>query len=727
MKPLCIALICIGSTAGCGAKPSSAPTEMVGLPDIEPTLGQIVIEINDFSRLSEISGYVVGKREIYKGTVIAGKFVFPRLPVGIHDVIITASAGPLSLAAAGEQQRVGVRLNRLEANIGQRTEPPAITLMPLRRVTGRVRLTAQSNSEGVSVSIPGTDYATTSDSSGNFEFTGVPFGQHDFIFEKSGHRMGRAQAVDLASDSLEIQLPAFELVPDTGDEETLTLNSGVQVSSSRTTQGVIAGSDEAVLMKISENENFEGASWKPLRTTFTYTFETDGAKTLYVKVADANGLESSPLKASVLVASQEPTAELRLVTPDCRAPTFSLNISARIGSAPTQMQVSTSGSLSSSAWEAFSSEKILSKSALTGPIIVKLRDAAERESQSSLTTFSCENSLSQARFDAAGITLGSKAIFAGGVYTQLTNGAGETIISSSNVVDIYESLGHTWSTAELTEARSMLAATTLDSKAFFAGGTIGSGYSSVVDIYDGLTGSWTSANLSLPRYRLAAAAVGTKVLFAGGYNGAYSDVVDIFDVASNTWSTAALSQARGYLVAATAGGKAFFAGGYSIAGASNVVDIYDSATNTWSAAVLSQARGELAAASVGTKALFAGGLAGPSGSVVTSAVVDIYDSSSNTWSVSSLSEARYGLKGISVGEKALFVGGGGSGSNVIDIFSSGSNAWMSLTLPVNTGFLWTAAAVGNRAIFHAGDFLEILDTETNTWSRTTTFDLYQNP
>ena len=45
-------------------------------------------------------------------------------------------------------------------------------------------------------------------------------------------------------------------------------------------------------------------------------------------------------------------------------------------------------------------------------------------------------------------------------------------------------------------------------------------YSNVVDVYNGATGAWSTAQLSVARSSLAAASVGNVALFAGGYNSA---------------------------------------------------------------------------------------------------------------------------------------------------------------------------------------------------------------
>ena len=147
-----------------------------------------------------------------------------------------------------------------------------------------------------------------------------------------------------------------------------------------------------------------------------------------------------------------------------------------------------------------------------------------------------------------------------------------------------------------------------------------------MDIYNAATDTWSTASLSQGRHGLAATTVGTKAIFAGGYGfsnstGSFtlSAVVDTYDAATDTWSTTMLSEARRLLAATSVGRKALFAGGYNNVVNryhSDRVDIYDDSTGTWRTASLSQARYSLAATTVGNKALFAGGSP-------TTAVVDI--------------------------------------------------------------------------------------------------------
>jgi len=290
--------------------------------------------------------------------------------------------------------------------------------------------------------------------------------------------------------------------------------------------------------------------------------------------------------------------------------------------------------------------------------------------------------LSQGRYWLAATTVGNKALFAGG------SGA-------SNVVDIYDADTNTWSTATLSQARSQLSATTVGNKAMFAGGYYYSGghrYSDVVDIYDIDADTWTTATLSLGRDSLAATTVGNKAMFAGGSN---SNVVDIYNADTDTWSTATLSVARSLLVATTVGNKALFAGGGAY---SNVVDIYDADTDTWSTATLSQGRTCMSATALGSKAFFAGG------SIVggRSDVVDIYDANTDTWSTATLSQPRHDLSATTVGKKALFAGGEDSKlSSLVDIYDADTDTWYTETLLQARAYL-CATTVGTKAFLAGG-------------------------
>ena len=104
---------------------------------------------------------------------------------------------------------------------------------------------------------------------------------------------------------------------------------------------------------------------------------------------------------------------------------------------------------------------------------------------SQLTHF---GNLSIPRANSLCATAGNKILFAGG-YTNTTPG----LAQNSSRVDIYDMISKTWSTAELSQPRHIMAAVTSGSKIFFAGGYNNGISSSRVDIYDASTNSWSNS------------------------------------------------------------------------------------------------------------------------------------------------------------------------------------------------------------------------------------------
>ena len=312
--------------------------------------------------------------------------------------------------------------------------------------------------------------------------------------------------------------------------------------------------------------------------------------------------------------------------------------------------------------------------------------------------------LSGARSQMASTQLpdGSVALFGGGEdAAKIKYGAVDMFTASSGV----------WSTANLSQPRSFLAAASVvvGSRALslFAGGECSEGRtgtdSARVDLWEHGKGWVVQADLlSKPRKKLAAASAGMYIVIGGGYTSGmknsttrgYSDVVDLFHAGTGKWSTAKLSQPRQYIVAASAGDIAAFGGGFCSpctgqtgTDRSVVVDIFDSRTLEWQVAKLSQRRSNLAATSVaGRYAIFGGGstdLPNPHGVQVVgndqdrrpeigrSNVVDIYDAQTEKWSQVLLSGDGRCCLGAAGGNRS-FAFFGGSQPAVADVFEFSS-------------------------------------------------------
>jgi hypothetical protein len=78
------------------------------------------------------------------------------------------------------------------------------------------------------------------------------------------------------------------------------------------------------------------------------------------------------------------------------------------------------------------------------------------------------------------------------------------------------------------EARYSLSAAAAGNKIVFAGGAGATGFSQTVDIYDVSTNTWTTAQLSKARSNCSAAGAGNKILVGGRLATTFSKTVDIF-------------------------------------------------------------------------------------------------------------------------------------------------------------------------------------------------------
>ena len=377
--------------------------------------------------------------------------------------------------------------------------------------------------------------------------------------------------------------------------------------------------------------------------------------------------------------------------------------------------------------------------------------------------------LSSARQEISVATIGSTLIFAGGVTSSCFR---PTACGTSRAVDLYDAATNQWSAAALSSPRMRMATVTVGDKAVFAGGrpTYQGGASAAVDIYDRATGAWSAATLSGPRYPITAATVGSKALFTGGrtvtgetvqirpdvdiYDAATgqwsiaplatvrssptvvtagsqvlfvdADAVDIYDDAIGQWSVGSLSAARSGYAIARVGTQVLFAGGYTCVRPTSsscddrrpftTVDVYDLATGQWSTASLSEARSDIAVATLGSQVFFAGGAAGN----VPSATVDVYDGATGRWSTASLSEPRWSITAATLGDQVFFAGGRfpiNSSSATVDVYDAVTGQWSSAMLPGGSATpRWIR--VGSQLLFDGGNAVNLFDGATGQWSAT---------
>jgi hypothetical protein len=266
----------------------------------------------------------------------------------------------------------------------------------------------------------------------------------------------------------------------------------------------------------------------------------------------------------------------------------------------------------------------------------------------------------------------NKIVFAG-------EGTSMSLSPETTSLDIYDITSNTWTSKQLTEARTGMGVAVYNNKIFFAGGTPDGGdnfESSTVDIYDASANSWSSAQLGQVRSVTAGATNGNRVLFAGGMYGFdySSSVVDLYDVPTNSWSIANLSEQRIVGAATTIGNKTYFAGGlswtFTEATPSSRIDVYDAATNTWAVEQLSQSRAHMAGIAIGNKNYWAGGY----NDHMTNSV-EIKDAVTKSTSFACLFQPNSDFKAVSKNNKIVFFTGSGAEKNKFDIYDVLTNTW----------------------------------------------------
>ncbi len=322
-----------------------------------------------------------------------------------------------------------------------------------------------------------------------------------------------------------------------------------------------------------------------------------------------------------------------------------------------------------------------------------------------MAQWSIEN-LSVGRYQLAAASAGNIAMFGGGLIN-----SNFTLASRSDVIDVYNSTTNTWSTSQLSLARTNLFAASAGNKILFAGGdtALSPFYQTKrVEIYDVASGTWSMEQLSMARAQMTDVSANTKCFFAGGVYGTSNqrtDTVDIYDATSNTWSVTRMPTARNIAAGAYCNGKVYIAGGQGAGtgGAVGTVDIYDIASGTWASIPFPNPRRWLTGGSVGDLIFFAGGDVTQSNADY----IDIYNTVTSQWSVKTMTVAKQYIEIASLGNKIYFSGGSDAGfipKNTMDIYDVVTNTWTTHNLSVARS-RHGAVSVGNRVMFGGGSFL----------------------
>ena len=282
--------------------------------------GKLALPSGAADSVANAEVYILGQQQ-YKVTAAAdgaySLLVDTRKPEIASRSLRLATARPVSLSGLGSFQLItttatreyGSKVDNVTVTPGQEELLPQITIEKTGSISGKVTLESGADSTGIDIYIPGTSYMARADSEGAFTISKVPVGKYPYIRAESSGYTPKYWTEVLVSPDARTTVNPLVLSVSKGAQGRLIIAGGSAISRSRTVSVTVSYSPEALLMQISEDKDFVDVPWSYLQDSIEYTFRDDGAKTLYVRFADSNGLETSPMSASIIIA-QNPVARI---------------------------------------------------------------------------------------------------------------------------------------------------------------------------------------------------------------------------------------------------------------------------------------------------------------------------------------------------------------------------------------------------------------------------------
>jgi hypothetical protein len=281
----------------------------------------------------------------------AGRFRITEVPEGRYVLICRRAATDGTVFAF---------LKIVEVRPGETTDIGVGEIIPTGRIQGNVTLDGQTLHTGILVYIPGTSMQSRTDPQGAFVIDGVPAGVYDLQSERNGYVPATLDGVSVLSGETTL-VPNVVLVISAGATGSVVIEDGAMQWNSRTVRVSIVASENALLIQLSADPTFVGAAWGPVRTDLTWTFDSDGEKRLYVRFADANGLESAPVSDSILIDTTPPSGTFTIndgaLDTATDQVTLTMNLSD-LGTAVAEMLISNEPDFPEAQWEPFAGTRI---------------------------------------------------------------------------------------------------------------------------------------------------------------------------------------------------------------------------------------------------------------------------------------------------------------------------------------------------------------------------------
>ena len=310
VKSLSCILLLIFLSVGCGSQGSTSSGEGGNLSTIKgiATAGSTIsfkanpkgFKVAAASGTVPVPGAVCTIEGTDKSTTTDENGLFQITDVAAGSYIIICK----KTAADG---KVYAFLKIVEVQNDEKIDLGTVEIKKTGSIQGKATLADQTDHTGISIFIPGTSMQARTDALGAYLINEVPEGTYELRFEKSGYITVKITDLPVTSGET-AHVEDMILSLSTGASGIISIENGKVYSSSRTVTVYITASDDAKLYQMSDNPNFIGAAWNIIPPSRTWIFDSDGEKRLYIKFADANGLESAPVSDSIIIDTTPPVS-----------------------------------------------------------------------------------------------------------------------------------------------------------------------------------------------------------------------------------------------------------------------------------------------------------------------------------------------------------------------------------------------------------------------------------
>lgn len=273
------------------SQPAVIPTPAVGT-------GTLVFTVDKDTDESSVDGYVVGNPgsltlesigvDEESGSTV---FIVENIPEGNQDIVVTA--GSLNILGLLSVKDRGLRQSDISIESGKVKDLGEIVVPIAGGLQGVAAKFGAEDHSLIQIAFPGTNIpigVTSRD--GIYNLKKIPVGTHLISFSADGY-ITQEKTITVKSGEI-IAIPSIELAVNTGVSGTFVINDGAfKTNKTKVTLSITVPS-QAILMAISENPNFIGASNIPVTGSIDWTFADADLekKTIYIKFIDKDGIET---------------------------------------------------------------------------------------------------------------------------------------------------------------------------------------------------------------------------------------------------------------------------------------------------------------------------------------------------------------------------------------------------------------------------------------------------